>query len=194
MPLQSLLGSEALRRVVIHFAARPESNLHFRALERRLGLSRQSLKNALDTLEKLGLVIRTEEGQRVFYKAADHPGWGTLRDLIRTFAAPAEVIGDLFQGVQGVRGAFVFGSAATGGMRSDSDVDVLVITDGADFGALGTASMEAGMMLGRDIDLKPYTPADLQAEQARSGTSYLKRVLGGTTQWAVGSPEEALSA
>jgi predicted nucleotidyltransferase len=193
MALQSLLGSQALRRVVVHFAARPGSNLHFRALERRLGLSRQSLKNALDTLEALGLVTRSEDGQRVFYKAADHPGWKTLRELIRTFAAPAEVIGDLFQGMPGVRGAFVFGSAASGRMRPDSDVDLLVISDGADDGALGMATMEAGMMLGRDIDLKPYTPAELRAEQARGGTSYVKRVLAGATQWAVGSPEEALA-
>lgn len=192
MSLQSLLGSQALRRVVVHFAARPSSNLHFRALERRLGLSRQSLKNALDTLERLGLVVR-DAGPRVFYRAADHPGWNTLRELIRTFAAPAEVIGDLFQGVDGLRGAFVFGSAASGRMRADSDVDVLAITDGADAGALGMASMEAGMLLGRDIDLKPYSRDDLRAEQARPGTSYVKRVLAGSTQWAIGSPEEALT-
>lgn len=193
MALQSLFGSEALRRVVVHFAARPHADLHFRALERRLGLSRQSLKNALDTLEALGLVTRSADGQRVRYRAAEHAGWGTLRELIRTFAAPAEVVGDLFRGVPGVRGAFVFGSAATGQMRPDSDVDVFVIGDAADAGALGMATLEAGMVLGRDIDLKHYTPADLQAERARAGTSYVKRVLAGSTQWAVGSPEEALS-
>lgn len=105
---------------------------------------------------------------------------------------PAEVIGDLFQGVPGVRGAFVFGSAATGRMRADSDVDVLVIDDAADPGALGMATMEAGMMPGRDIDLKRYTPAEPKAEQTRAGTSYLKRVLAGSTDWVIGSPEEAL--
>jgi predicted nucleotidyltransferase len=194
MALQSLLGSEAMRRLIVHFAARPGSELHFRALERRLGLSRQSLKNALDTLEHLGLVTRSEAGQRVHYRAADHVGWQPLRELIRTFAAPAEVVGDLFHGVPGVRGAFVFGSAATGQMRPDSDVDVFVIGDAADAGALGMATMELGMLLGREIDLKHYTPAAIRAEQAREGTSYVKRVLAGTTQWAVGSPEEAFAA
>lgn len=194
MGLQPLLGSEAMRRLVVHFAARPGSRLHFRALQRRLGLSRQSLKNALDTLQSLGLVARSEQGQRVFYGASDHEGWSALRDLIRSLAAPAEVIGDLFQGVSGVRGAVVFGSAATGRMRADSDVDVLVIDDTADAAELGMASMEAGMVLGRDIDLKRYTPAEARAERDRAGTSYLKRVLAGSTQWAVGSPEEALAA
>ncbi|HEX8360061.1 MAG TPA: nucleotidyltransferase domain-containing protein [Longimicrobium sp.] len=194
MALQPLLGSAAIRRVIVHFAARPGSRLHFRALERRLGLSRQSLKNALDTLQGMGLVTRGEEGQRVVYEATRHTGWHTPRELIRTFAAPAEVIGDLFQDVPGVLGAFVFGSAASGRMRHDSDVDVLVIADASDPGALGMAASEAGMVLGREIDLKRYTPAELHEERMRAGTSYLKRVLAGSTEWVVGSPEEALSA
>lgn len=193
MSLQSLLGSEAIRRVIVHFAARPASRLHFRALERRLRLSRQSLQNALDTLQGLGLVRRIEEGPRVVYEAAEHAGWRTLRELIRTFAAPAEVIGDLFQDVPGLTGAFIFGSAASGKMRQDSDVDVFVITDVPDPGALGTAALEAGMVLGREIDLKRYTPAELREERSRAGTSYLKRVLAGSTQWVVGSPQEAFS-
>ncbi len=194
MALQPLLGSEAIRRVIVHFAARPASRLHFRALERRLGLSRQSLKNALDTLEEMGLVTRVEEGHRVVYQGTAHAGWQTLRELIRTFAAPSEVIGDLFQDVPGVLGAFVFGSAASGRMRHDSDVDLLVIGEAPDQGALGMAALEAGMVLGREIDLKRYTRAELREEQTRAGTSYLKRVLAGSTQWVLGSPEEALSA
>lgn len=194
MALQPLLGSEAMRRVLVHFAARPGLRLHFRALERRLKLSRQSLKNALDTLEEMGLVRRSEEEARVIYEATDHPGWVTLRDLIRTFAAPAEVVADLFQHVEGVRAALVFGSAASGRMRPDSDVDVLVIADAADPGALGAAAVEVGIVLGREVDLKRLTPAELRAERERPGTSYLKRVLEGATHWAVGSPEEAFAA
>jgi predicted nucleotidyltransferase len=193
MALQSLLGSEALRRVVVHFAARPQLTLHFRELQRRLGLSRQSLKNALDTLEEIGLVSRSEQGQRVHYRATEHPGWSTLRDLIRTFASPAEVVGDLFRGVPGVLAVFVFGSAATGRMRDDSDVDVLFVGDAPNPGELGLVAMEAGMILGREIDLKQYTVDELQAEQARAGTSYVKRVLAGPTEWAVGSPEETFA-
>jgi len=175
----------------MHFAARPASRLHFRALERRLGLARQSLKNVLDTLEGLGLVTRTTERRRVIYQAADPERWATLREMIRAFATPAEVIGDLFQDLPGVRGALVFGSAASGRMREDSDVDLLVIADEADPGDLGMAALEAGLLLGREIDLKRYTPAELKEERARAGTSYLKRVMDGATQWALGTPEEA---
>lgn len=193
MALQSLLGSTAMRRTLVHFAARPASRLHFRGLERRLGLARQSLKNTLDTLEALGLVTRTAERQRVVYQAADPERWATLREMIRAFATPAEVIGDLFQDLPGVRGALVFGSAASGRMRADSDIDLLVIADETDPGALGMAALEAGLLLGRDIDLKRYTPAELKEERARAGTSYLKRAIDGATQWALGTSEEAFA-
>lgn len=194
MALRDLLGSESLRRLVIHFAARPQSRLHFRALERRLGLSRQSLRNGLDTLESLGLISRSTVGRQVVYGATEHGGWVALRALIRDFAAPAEVVGDLLRGVPGVRAACVFGSAAAGSLRADSDVDVLVVDDAADDGELGTAAMEAGMMLGRDVDLKRYTAPELRAERGREGTSYVKRLLAGPVQWAVGSVTEAFGA
>jgi predicted nucleotidyltransferase len=193
MALKSLLGSTSMRRALVHFAARPASRLHFRALERRLGVARQSLKNTLDTLEALGLVTRTAERRRVVYEAANPEAWATLREMIRTFATPVEVIGDLFQDLPGVRGALVFGSAASGRMRADSDVDLLVIADETDPGALGMAALEAGLLLGREIDLKRYSPAELQAERARPGTSYLKRAIESATQWALGTPEEAFA-
>jgi len=180
--------------VVVHFAARPQSRLHFRALQRQLGLSRQSLKNALDTLERLDLLRRTGEGQRVYYEAANPTGWEILRELIRVFATPAEVIGDLFHGVPGVQAALVFGSAVTGGMRADSDLDVLVVEDDADPAALGLATLEAGMVLGREIDLKRFTPAELRDEQTRVGSSYVKRVLDGPVAWAIGNGDKVLAA
>lgn len=185
MLLRSLLGSDSLQRLIVHFVARPESRLHFRALGRRLGLSRQSLRNALDTLGRLGLVRAVPNGQRVHYEATDHPGWQILRDLVRTFAAPAEIVGDLLQGVRGVQAAGVFGSAVTGQMRADSDVDVLVVSEGADAGDLGAAVAEAGLVLGRDIDLKRYRPHEIRAEQQRPGTSYIKRVLDGPIDWII---------
>lgn len=189
MSLQSLLGSEALRRVLVHFAARPQSRLHFRALERQLGLSRQSLKNALDTLGEMGLVAPSREGRFVVYMAEDTPKWDTLRALIRDFASPSEVVGDLLRGIPGVRAVCVFGSAAARRMRDDSDVDVLVVGEQADIGVLGLASLEAGRVLGREIDLKYYAPETFRAERERSGTSYLKRALAGPTEWSIGGPE-----
>lgn len=194
MPLSSLLGSAALRRVLVHFAARPGSRLHFRALERRLGLSRQSLKNALDTLEELGLIERSLQGNRAVYTARADARWQSLRSLIRDFATPAEVVGDLLQGIPGIRAAGVFGSAARGAERPESDLDVLVVADRADPGELGFASLEIGALLDREVDLKCYTPEKLREERERPGTGYLKRVLSGPVLWSLGHPDSGRSA
>ncbi|HEX7243585.1 MAG TPA: nucleotidyltransferase domain-containing protein [Longimicrobiaceae bacterium] len=106
----------------------------------------------------------------------------------------SEVVGSLLAGVPGVRAVCVFGSAASERMREDSDVDVLVVGDLVDLGALGLASLEAGRVLDREIDIKYYASETFRAERERPGTSYLKRVLAGPTMWLLGSPDGALTA
>ena len=189
MALDALLASDALRRVVIHFAVHPEQRLHFRGLERHLGLARQSLRNALDRLETAGLILPVTEGRRVVYETTDHPGWGPLREMVRVFGDPAEVLGDLLADVPGVEAAFLFGSVVKGAPRPDSDVDVFVIGDDVDPAALGGAVLEASTTLGREIDLKHYTRTRLHHVLREGGTSYLQRVLEGPKRWLVGSPE-----
>lgn len=189
MALDAILVSDALRRVLIHFIVHPDRPLHFRALERHLGIARQSLRNALDRLESLGLIRSRTEGQRVVYTAADHPGWRPLREMVRVFGDPAEVLRDLLADVPGIEAAFVFGSAAGDTMRPDSDVDLFVIGEEVDRDALGAAVLDAGVALGREVDLKHYTPTKLRDAASRPGTGYLQRVLAGPKRWMIGSPE-----
>ena len=105
----------------------------------------------------------------------------------------SEVVGDLLAAVPGVRAVCVFGSVVSDRMREDSDVDVLVVGDGTDPGALGLASLEAGRILGRVIDLKYYAFETFRAECERPGTSYLKRVLAGHSHWSIGSLDRLLA-
>ncbi len=106
----------------------------------------------------------------------------------------SEVVGGLLAIVPGIRAVCVFGSAVSGRIREDSDVDVLVVGDSVDLGALGLASLEAGRVLDREIDIKYYASETFRAECERPGTSYLKRVLAGPTMWLLGSPDGSLAA
>src|SRR4051794_1945543 len=91
--LGEVLASPALARLVVHFALHGHEPHHVRALQRRGGLSMSSLNRELRRLEGRGLVVRADEGGRALYRAADdHPAWKTLRQLVRDFADPAEVV------------------------------------------------------------------------------------------------------
>lgn len=143
MALDRLLTSNALRRLIVHFVVHSGRRLHFRGLERHLDLSRQSLRNALDQLESLGMIRAVAEGQKVLYERTNHPGWAVFSELVRTFEDPAEVLRDLLCSVPGVHAAFIFGSYAKNTVHPESDVDLLIVEDGVDARRLGEAVIEA---------------------------------------------------
>lgn len=184
--LAGVLASPALARLVLHFALHGDEPYHVRALQRRAGLSMSSLHRELRRLENRGLVERTDAGGRVLYRAAEaHPAWKTLRQLIRDFADPAEVVEEAFAGIEGIEAAFVFGSFARGDARDDSDVDVLVIGDLPPGAALGREAAEAAVLLGRPVEVRSYTREKLQRQLA-AGNAVLRRILAGPKRWLVG--------
>lgn len=188
--LAGVLASPAFARLVLHFALHGHEPHHVRALQRRAGLSMSSLNRELRRLESRGLVERSEAGGRVLYRAAEaHPAWKTLRQLIRDFAHPAEVVAEAFAGIDAIEGAFVFGSFARGDARDDSDVDVLVIGDVPPGAALGREAAEASVLLGRPVEVRTYTRDKLQ-RQLEAGNAVLRRIVSGPKRWLVG--DEAL--
>lgn len=184
-----MLASPALARLVLHFALHGEEPEHVRALQRHVGLSMSSLHRELQRLEKRGLVERIEDGSRVRYRTAEmYPGWKGLRQLVRDFADPAEVVEEALAGVSGIEAAFVFGSFARGDAREDSDVDVLVIGDQLPEVRLGREAAEASVLLGRPVEVRMYTREKLE-RQLGAGNAVLRRILSGPKRWIVGDED-----
>lgn len=187
--LGEVLASPAFARLVLHFALHGESPQHVRALQRHAGLSMSSLHRELQRLERQGLVERIEEGSRVQYSVAGgHPRWKVLRQLIRDFADPAEVVEEALAGVEGIEAAFLFGSFARGDAREDSDVDVLVVGDRVVEAQLGREAAEASVLLGRPVEVRSYTREKL-ARQIQGGNAVLRRILEGPKRWLVGDED-----
>jgi len=166
---------------------------HVRGLQRRSGLSMSSLNRELRRLESRGLVERVDDGGRALYRAAeDHPAWKTLRQLVRDFADPAEVVEQAISGIEGIDAAFVFGSFARGDAGEHSDVDVLVVGDLATDATLGRDAAEASVLLGRPVKVRSYTRERLQ-RQIGSGNAVLRRILAGPKRWIVGDEDSLAS-
>lgn len=182
-PLPSLLASQALARLIIHFILYPNTPLHFRALERRTRLGRRSLANELARLEDAGLIERRSEGRRVLFQAKDHPGWLAFLRMVREFADPAEVLRVALAGLEGVDAAFVFGSYARGDTHEESDVDLFLVGE-VDWSALCTGTSEASAALGREVEIVHYGRKEL-GEKLSSGRSFVRRVLDGPKRWIV---------
>ena len=125
-----------------------------RTLQRYTGLTPRSLQLGLAGLERLGVIERRTDGRRVAYALSEgSPRWRLLRQVVRKFADPVEVIRDVLSDVPGIVAAFVFGSFARGDVREDSDIDVLVLGDDVPEDLLARRTLDAGVLLGREVSV-----------------------------------------
>jgi predicted nucleotidyltransferase len=186
-PLSTALASGAMARLVRYFAVNPDARPHVRALERATGLLPRSLRNELDRLTLLGVLVREEDGARVRYRVDEsHPVWPHFRQLVRHLSRPADVLPLALAEVPGIDAAFIFGSHATDQARPDSDVDLFVVGDGVDEGELLRHTLEAGVLLDREVNVVAVTRAEL-AERLAVGRRFFRDVVEGAKQWVAGS-------
>jgi predicted nucleotidyltransferase len=193
-PLALILGSRARAAVVIYFVLHPDSALNFSALERLSGVSRRLMHREVAHLEALGLVEREHHSRTVRYRAIDsHPRWSALREMVREFTTPADLMRIMLTHLASVEAAFIFGSCARGDMHPDSDIDVFILGDTQkldDRLEYVGATLEAAMVLRREVNPVHYTRAKLEARRAGS---FLTSVLAGKKIWLIGS-EHLLSS
>jgi predicted nucleotidyltransferase len=183
-----VLASRALAAVVIYFVLHPDKPLHFRALQRVTRVSSRSLQHEMARLEALGLVQRERDGRLVRYRAvAGHARWAVLREMVRQFADPAELLRVALADVPGLEAAFIYGSFARGDTHAESDIDVFAFGDALKDKdtrmALTERTVEASILLNREVNVTRYTPDKLEAR--RTG-SFLNSVLAGPKQWLLG--------
>lgn len=189
-PLASMLASKALAAVVIYFVLHPDKALHFRALQRVTRVSSRSLQHEIARLEALGMVQRERDGRLVRYRAvAGHPRWSVLRQMIREFADPAELLRVALADIPGIEAAFIFGSFARGDAHPESDVDVLALGEAVEEleteYALAESALESAGLLGREVNVVSYTPAQFATRLMRRAP-FLTSVMGGAKKWLVG--------
>ena len=152
----------------------------------------RSLQTELARLQQLGLVHREVSGRRVRYLVNEQsPRWRLVRELVRELAAPTDVVRDALSDVPGVEAAFVFGSMARGtDIREGSDIDVFVLRGDLDEDRLARRTIDAGVLLTRDIN-PVVMEADELKERLSSGSGFLQNVLSSPKRWVAGD-ERAL--
>lgn len=192
----ALLGvSHAAARLLRYFVLHPEARSHARFLHDEMGLSKASLHRDLSRLVALGALKRVVEGRLVLYAPIPLSKiWRGVRLILTDSTDTASVLRDALAGVPGLDAAFVFGSmATTTDVRPDSDVDLFVVeTPAVDRRALHHQLVEAGMLLGREVNAIRYTPQSLAerlGDSGQAGAHFVREVLEGPKRWILGTAE-----
>ena len=194
----ALLASPALCRLVTHYAVHPNANLHFHGLKRATGLPNRSLQIELARLQSLGLIARKPDGRLVRYLLqADEPRWRALRELVRQFVEPTEVLRAALTQVPDIAAAFVYGSfARRRDVHADSDIDLFVVSETIDQPvtrlSLAQEVLEVSGFLDREVNVSRYTPVQL-ARKVSEPSRFITSVLAGEKEWIVGN-QRRLSA
>lgn len=183
-----------MARVVALFVLHPDLAVHFRALQRITGVSHRSLQLELKRLCQLGLISRESVGRTVVFSAvSDHPRWAALRELVREFATPADLLRVGLARVPGIAAAFIYGSFALGtDVHPASDVDVFVVGETLDRPetrvALSAELLEIAGLLSREVNVTRFTPQKLASRwQPGRSAQFVQSVLAGEKEWLIGN-------
>jgi len=189
--LAALFPSMAMARLVVFFSVHPGQRFHLRELKRRTRLSSASLQRELHRLVESGALEREEgDDHRVrFAQREAHDAWRAWTLLLRSIAAPADVLREALVDAQGVEGAFVYGSTVRGDARPGSDVDVcLIVREAEPSRARRRQLSDVEFLLGKPLDVVEYS-AGTARQRARSGNPFLSRMLAEPKTWIHGGPE-----
>lgn len=192
-PLQSIFSSRTLVRALSVFVLDPERSFYQQELLRKTGGQLRPLQLALVKLAIADLITTRRDGRQVYYRAnALNPVFGDLKSLFEKSFAIGDVLRDALEPqVPKIRLAFIYGSAASGELRSASDIDLFVI--GAVSRKAITASLgDAETRLGREVNISLYEPGRF-ADAARLRDPFVLDVMSRPKTWLVGD-EDGLAA
>ena len=127
--LQKLLGSQARAEILKKLFNGDERSFYLREFSRITGISAPLLSRELRNLESMGLVLVTEDGNRINFTAnKEHILYPVLCELIDKSCGPIELLRKTFADSSADL-IFVFGSQAKGNATPCSDIDIFVIGD-----------------------------------------------------------------
>ena len=189
-----LLGRSKIRqRILALIMDAPDRRTHLRGIARAVGTSAGTAARELGRLEEAGLVRRTREGNQVYFEARpEQPLFGQIRDVVRQVAGAPIILRRHLSGLAGVERAVIFGSYAHGLLKSDSDVDILIVGN-PDRDELTERLEMASLEISRPVNEVVMSPEELDGRRVR-GDRLIESIDAGTTILVVEPAQAPLDA
>jgi predicted transcriptional regulator len=188
-PLAPLFRSQMQLELLGLLLLQPDRTWTLDQLATLLNAPASSVHRELGRAVSAGLVRRDDRQRPHLYAAAaDSPAYKPLKQLLDLTVGLPERLADALSSVDGIRAAAIHGSWAKGRITPDSDLDVIVVTDG-DRSAAQRAVRRVGRQIGRQSDgsvLSPRAFAVMLAEH----NPFLEGILRGPRIDVVGDLDE----
>jgi predicted nucleotidyltransferase len=188
--LANLLFGQTRGRILAALYGTPDQAFFVRQLARRVDVSVGSVQRELVTLADAGLLVRSQTGNQVFFRAnRDHPVFAELHGLLAKtagiFSQLSEALAPLANEIEF---ALVYGSFARGEETAGSDVDLMVVGKATlDELLERLASVERGLQ--RPVNPTVYSSREVRAK-LKAGNHFLKAIQEGKSTFLIGDEHE----
>jgi predicted nucleotidyltransferase len=174
--MEVLRRSRVRDRILLEFFLRSGLRLHVREMARRVGASPPAVSEELRRLAELGVLGTQPVGRSLVYFVDERsPLVPELRGIVqKTIGVPA-LLREALEGLDGVKGAYIFGSHASGRESASSDVDLLILGT-PDRKALSERLAPVERTLRRDINVITTNATQMRFKRD-SGDPFWKRIM-----------------
>lgn len=181
-----IFANEALAKVLALFCVNPSTEFFQRAIARETGKQLIQVQRSLKTLEESGLITARKQGRMQFYKAVStHPAFQDLKNIfVKTISLGDTLRKALAQHAKHIEFAWIYGSVAQGREKSDSDIDLILVSDLT----LKETSEIIGPLvdsLHRELNPLLLTPQAL-LKRVREKDHFITELIQGEKIWIVG--------
>ena len=188
------LFSNVRQRVLAVLFGNPGRSFYANEVIALAGSGTGAVQRELARLEAAGLATVTRVGNQKHYQAnAAAPVFEELRGLVLKTSGLADVLRNALAplGAQ-ISAAFVYGSVAKAQDTTQSDIDLMVVSDSLSYADLYTVLEAATNRLGRPVNPTVYSRQELD-KRVRTDNAFVTCIFAQPKLWVIGE-EHGLAA
>jgi len=188
--VSSVLFGKTRQAVLALLYGHADESFYLRQIVRAISPGQGAVQRELAHLTAAGLLIRTRQGNQVYYQANRNTAvFFELKSLLVKTAGVADVLRSaLAVHSDRIQAAFLYGSVAAGTDKANSDIDLLVIGQ-VSFGEVSDAVGGAQEKLQREINPSVYSPEEFR-KKLLAGHHFLKQIFQDPKIFLIGSEHE----
>lgn len=172
------LFTKTQQRVLGLLYGTPDKSFFTNEIFRRTNIGRGTVLRELEKLLSAGLITVKETGNQRHYQANhSNPIYTELLSIVRKTFGLADVILHALEPIGSqIELAFIYGSLAKNTDHQNSDLDLMLVGDGINYGAVAELLMPIEESLQRSINPTIYKNTDFK-KKLNQGSSFLERVM-----------------
>lgn len=176
MDIVSILFKSKIRqKILARFFSHESAKFYINEMARLVGTTQGTCRRELNKLVDMGFLMTSREGNLQYYQInKGNPLYSEFRAIIQKTIGIENIIRNVFQTIEGIAYAFIFGSYAKKEFKAESDIDVVAIGNIKEDILLKNLK-DIEKAIGREINYHTYTEKEFRTKLKTN--SFIKNII-----------------